>query len=97
MLPDFKTELTAALAAACRALAPDAQIPPATTLVERPKNRQMGDFASPAAMQLAPAIKQNPRQVAADIAGPGFINIRSRPAFFPCAPPPPEICRIWAD
>ena len=94
MLPDFKAELTAALAAACRALAPDAQIPPATTLVERPKNRQMGDFASPAAMQLAPALKQNPRQVAADIlqnwtppafvesadiAGPGFINIRIRP------------------
>ena len=96
MLPDFKSELTAALAAACRALAPDAQIPPATTLVERPKNRQMGDFASPAAMQLAPALKQNPRQVAADIlqnwtppafvesadiAGPGFINIRIRPQY----------------
>ena len=92
MPSDFKSELTAAVAAACRALAPDAPAPPA---VERPGNRSMGDYASAAAMHLARPLRQNPRQIAeailkrwrppafvesAEAAGAGFINIRVRPA-----------------
>ncbi|WP_312315994.1 arginine--tRNA ligase [Stenotrophomonas sp.] len=69
---------------------------PADTLtpdfvVERPKTREHGDFATNAAMLLAKAARSNPRAVAqalvdalpksddvagVDIAGPGFINFR---------------------
>ncbi|MFM1757714.1 MAG: hypothetical protein RL193_291 [Actinomycetota bacterium] len=57
--------------------------------LERPKNREHGDYASSIALQLAKSAGQNPREVAAaiqrelsalpniskvDIAGPGFIN-----------------------
>ena len=61
----------------------------ATITLERPKQAQHGDYACNIAMQLAKALKRNPREVAmdligdlppspylekADIAGPGFIN-----------------------
>ncbi len=61
----------------------------ATITLERPKQAQHGDFACNIAMQLAKALKRNPRDVAkdligdlppspylekAEIAGPGFIN-----------------------
>ena len=45
MLPDFKAELTAALAAACRALAPDAQLfssPPQQPCLNAPKTAIFG-------------------------------------------------------
>ena len=60
-------------------------------LLERPKNRDHGDWASNIAMKLAKPLGANPRELAAefaesirmiagvasvDIAGPGFINIR---------------------
>ena len=60
------------------------------TQVERPKNRDHGDWASNAAMKFAKRIGMNPRELAqqiadrvtevdgiaqVDIAGPGFINI----------------------
>ncbi|MBL3686377.1 arginine--tRNA ligase [Leucobacter zeae] len=60
------------------------------TQVERPKNREHGDWASNAAMKFAKRIGANPRELAqeiadraasidgvarAEIAGPGFINI----------------------
>ena len=63
---------------------------PETILLERPKNRDHGDYASSIALQLAKPAGKNPRDVAAmlkadleslaevsavDIAGPGFINI----------------------
>ena len=63
---------------------------PATIPLERPKNRDHGDYASSIALQLAKPSGKNPRDVAAmlkadlelltevsavDIAGPGFINI----------------------
>ena len=91
MPPDFKAELNAALADACRAVAPDAAVSPA---VARPKNRQMGDFASPVAMQLARVLKKSPRDIASQIlrqwtppdfvasaeaAGAGYVNIHLRP------------------
>jgi arginyl-tRNA synthetase len=66
---------------------------------ESPKVAEHGDFACTAAMQLAKALKKNPRELAqslreallqspafarwvseVDIAGPGFINIRLKPA-----------------
>ncbi|MEN9752557.1 MAG: hypothetical protein RL670_248 [Actinomycetota bacterium] len=63
---------------------------PSELVVERPKNREHGDWASNAAMQLAGKLGTNPRVLAAllaeellkndaitkvDVAGPGFINI----------------------
>ena len=65
-------------------------ITPADTAVERPKNREHGDWASNAAMKFAKRIGANPRELAqqiaaaieavdgiakAEVAGPGFINI----------------------
>ena len=63
---------------------------PETVVLERPKNRDHGDYATSVALQLAKAAGKNPREVATllqsaiallpgvskvDIAGPGFINI----------------------
>jgi arginyl-tRNA synthetase len=63
---------------------------PATIPLERPKNRDHGDYASSIALQLAKPAGKNPRDVATmlkadlesleevsavEIAGPGFINI----------------------
>ena len=63
---------------------------PAVITLERPKNRDHGDYATSIALQLAKAAGKNPREIAAilqaaiasiagvvkvDIAGPGFINI----------------------
>ena len=66
-------------------------------VVERPKDRSHGDFASNAAMLLAKAARTNPRALAQqlidampasddivsiDIAGPGFINFHLSPAAY---------------
>ena len=63
---------------------------PHSITLERPKNRDHGDYATSVALQLAKAAGKNPREVAQiildqlkgldsisalDIAGPGFINI----------------------
>jgi arginyl-tRNA synthetase len=63
---------------------------PETITLERPKNRDHGDYATSIALQLAKTAGKNPREVATllqsaiaalpgvakvDIAGPGFINI----------------------
>jgi arginyl-tRNA synthetase len=63
---------------------------PASITLERPKNRDHGDYATSIALQLAKEVGKSPRDVAAvlqqeiakiagvsavDIAGPGFINI----------------------
>ena len=73
------------------ALALDPQAVPETVKVERPRNRDHGDWATNVAMQLAKRAGMNPRDFAAllaeelrehdgidgvDVAGPGFINIR---------------------
>jgi arginyl-tRNA synthetase len=57
-----KQELLAALAAAIAQLAPDTPFTPA---FESPKQAAHGDFAITAAMQLARALKRNPRELAA--------------------------------
>src|SRR5262245_20379773 len=64
--------------------------PPSAVTVERPKNKEHGDYATNAALQLAKPAGKNPREVArilaarigdhtgietVDIAGPGFLNI----------------------
>jgi len=63
---------------------------PETVTVERPKNRDHGDYATNVALQLAKAAGKPPRQVAelvaaglralpgvakVDVAGPGFLNV----------------------
>ncbi|MEX5298799.1 arginine--tRNA ligase [Kocuria sp. CPCC 205292] len=70
------------------ALADGARLP--EVRIERPKNREHGDWATNVAMQLAKKVGQAPRDVAAvvrdrlqdtagvaavDVAGPGFLNI----------------------
>ncbi|SON61359.1 Arginine--tRNA ligase [Mycobacterium simulans] len=64
---------------------------PQTVTVERPRNPEHGDYASNLALQLAKKVRTNPRELAgwladalikadgiaeADVAGPGFINMR---------------------
>ncbi|WMJ71383.1 arginine--tRNA ligase [Stenotrophomonas sp. 24(2023)] len=70
---------------------------PPDFVVERPKTREHGDFATNAAMLLAKAARSNPRAIAqalvealprsedvskVDIAGPGFINFHLAPAAY---------------
>ena len=65
-------------------------VAPSSIVLERPKNRDHGDYATSVALQLAKAAGKNPREVAQiigdqlksaegishlEIAGPGFINI----------------------
>ena len=64
---------------------------PATVTVERPRNPDHGDYATNLALQLAKKVGANPRELAgwlaaallqadgiaaADVAGPGFVNLR---------------------
>jgi len=80
---------TAAAVLAERGLDP-AALPPAVT-VERPRNPDHGDYASNLALQLGKKVGANPRDLAgwlaealaqadgiasAEVAGPGFINVR---------------------
>jgi arginyl-tRNA synthetase len=69
----------------------DASALPATVTVERPRNPEHGDYASNLALQLGKKVGANPRELAgwlaealgaadgvssAEVAGPGFINLR---------------------
>ena len=71
------------------------QSPPSAIALERPKQAAHGDWACNIAMQLAKPLKRNPRELAqaivdslpaspwlagAELAGPGFINLRLKPA-----------------
>jgi arginyl-tRNA synthetase len=73
----------------------DTSVLPETTGVERPRNPEHGDYASTLAMQVAKKVGANPRELAtaiagqlervdgikaAEVAGPGFLNIRLDPA-----------------
>jgi arginyl-tRNA synthetase len=71
---------------------------PCSIMVENPKDRSHGDFATNFCMQAARALKMPPRNIAkeissrmsfegtllssADIAGPGFINFHLSPMFY---------------
>ncbi|MBS4727312.1 arginine--tRNA ligase [Mycobacterium sp. SM1] len=80
---------TAAAVLAERGL--DSAALPATVIVERPRNPEHGDYASNLALQLAGKVGKNPRELAgwlaealagaagiaaAEVAGPGFVNMR---------------------
>jgi arginyl-tRNA synthetase len=69
----------------------DAAALPAVVLVERPRNPEHGDYATNVALQVAKKVGVNPRDLAgwlatalaasdgiaaADVAGPGFVNLR---------------------
>ena len=87
---DPKSQVEAALRAALSKVAPGHA--GAHILVERPKQAGHGDFSTNIALQLAKALKRNPRELAQEIAravpmgafdapeiaGPGFINFRLR-------------------
>ncbi|MFC5910796.1 arginine--tRNA ligase [Streptacidiphilus monticola] len=86
-------ELSQAVQSAVRAAVEAGELTvavPETVTVERPKNRDHGDYATNVALQLAKAAELPPRQVAEllakrlrelpgiasiDIAGPGFLNV----------------------
>jgi arginyl-tRNA synthetase len=89
----LKTHLTQLLQAAAKVVAPEAN--DISIVLERPKSAEHGDFATNLAMQLAKALKQNPRAIATsiinalpasdyvlktEIAGAGFINFFLNPA-----------------
>jgi len=93
MSAEIKSHLAELLTRALAKVAP--QQPGSLISLERPKQAQHGDFSCPAAMQLARALKRNPRELAlelvaalpssewlerAEVAGNGFINLRVRPA-----------------
>jgi arginyl-tRNA synthetase len=82
-------KITAAAVLAEHGLDPAAL--PATVTVERPRNPEHGDYATNLALQLGKKVGVNPRELAgwlterlrsmdgitsADVAGPGFVNLR---------------------
>jgi arginyl-tRNA synthetase len=89
---EIKTHLADLLRAALASVAPGTA---AEIQLERPRDASHGDFASNLAMQLARALKENPRKIAerlvhelprspwllkAEVAGAGFINFIVAPA-----------------
>jgi len=89
----IKSHLTDLLTQALARVAP--QYPSSIIALERPKQAAHGDWACNVAMQLARELKRNPRELAqalidglpaspwlerAELAGPGFINLRLKPA-----------------
>ena len=92
MAKDVKSQLTALLQQALERVAADAGDTPIH--LERPRDPTHGDYATNLAMQLAKALKKNPREIAmqlvsampvsvlvqkAEIAGAGFINFTLNP------------------
>jgi arginyl-tRNA synthetase len=85
------------LEAAARELGADRGV---EVVLERPSDPEHGDFATAVAMRLAPALRQAPREIAgalaaraelgelvesAEIAGPGFLNLRVTPVWYRAA------------
>ena len=93
MSAEIKSHLTDLLTQSLARVAP--QSPASIIALERPKQAAHGDWACNVAMQLAKQLKRNPRELAealiaglpaspwldrAELAGPGFINLRLKPA-----------------
>ncbi len=93
MSAEIKSHLTDLLTQSLARVAP--QSPASIIALERPKQAAHGDWACNVAMQLAQRLKRNPRELAqaliaglpaspwlegAELAGPGFINLRLKPA-----------------
>jgi arginyl-tRNA synthetase len=87
-LTQLKTELSKMLAESIARIAPGAASP--AIVLERPKQARHGDYSTNAALQLAKALRRNPRELAADlvaalprspllaraeVAGAGFVNL----------------------
>ncbi|MEJ6490391.1 arginine--tRNA ligase [Leucobacter sp. USCH14] len=87
---ELSQALAAILADLVAARGSDVEVTEQDTQVERPKNRDHGDWASNAAMKFAKRVGANPRELAeeivaralqidgiaqAEVAGPGFINL----------------------
>ena len=90
---EIKHHLTTLLVQALQQVAPNE--PASLIVLERPKQAEHGDYACNVAMQLARSLKRKPRELAealvaalptsawlysAEIAGPGFINLRLQAA-----------------
>lgn len=88
---DLATAIKQATAAVLSSHDLDASVVPETVTVERPRNPEHGDYATNVALQVAKKAGTNPRELAgwlvealsdnpaidsADVAGPGFINLR---------------------
>ena len=86
--PDLRGHIADLFITALAAVAPE--LPAPAIVIERPKHAQHGDYACSIALQLAKALKKNPRDIAsaliaalpksayvaaAEIAGAGFINL----------------------
>jgi arginyl-tRNA synthetase len=93
MSAEIKSHLLELLTRALAAVVPNE--PSSLLTLERTKQEQFGDYSCPVAMQIARQIRRNPRDLAqslvaalpasdwlesAEVAGPGFINLRLRPA-----------------
>ena len=91
-LPDLRSHLTELLRSALDVVVPGVA---ASIVLERPKSSAHGDYACNVAMQLANAMKRNPREIAqalikalpesaylekAEVAGAGFLNFHLKPA-----------------
>lgn len=89
---EYKMTLARVFAEACVHMSPTMV---GRAVIQTPRDRRHGDYACPAALQLASAIKRPPRDIAAellqnitlpdfvataDIAGAGYINIRLKTA-----------------
>jgi arginyl-tRNA synthetase len=105
MTPELRRELTRLLHAALASVAPDIAAP--EIILDRPKQALHGDLACNVALQLARALKQNPRVIAerivrelppsgmverAEVAGAGFINF-----FFSAAVKQSVVARILSE
>ena len=105
MTPELRRELTRLLHAALASVAPDIAAP--DIILDRPKQAAHGDLACNVALQLAKALKQNPRVIAervvrelppspvvarAEVAGAGFINF-----FFSTAVKQAIVARILTE
>ncbi|HEY3924932.1 MAG TPA: arginine--tRNA ligase [Acidothermaceae bacterium] len=90
MTPAQLSDAVIAAVAAAVAAGELAVEPPGAVTVERPKNREHGDYATNVALQLAKAASRPPREIAellatrlsqtpgiakVDVAGPGFLNV----------------------
>ncbi|GAC56800.1 arginine--tRNA ligase [Gordonia hirsuta DSM 44140 = NBRC 16056] len=88
---DLAALIRAATQAVFQAHDLDASLVPETVVVERPRNPEHGDYATNIALQLGKRAGVNPRELAgwlvdelkadagvadADLAGPGFVNLR---------------------
>ena len=90
--PELRAHVAGLLNAALAAVAPGLE--GVAIVIERPKQAQHGDYACSVALQLAKALKRNPREIAgalvaalpaspcvakAEVAGAGFINLFLKP------------------